>query len=1417
MYRMHEKGTQMSKSSRTVRPPLHCIGVAGPARLRTSPGTGAHFYTRLRSFILAAFTVALYLVCLAMGTASAMVAHNYVRQITEVPATGPHGEKVTAPSKFYFFTGSAVVSGGLLVSDERSRVSRLDRFSVSTGAFESQIADSDEGPGELAIGNGVAEGDVGSEPAVYLGSGDVLGVYHPSGGLLTEWTGADTPAGAFGKVEGVATDESGLDWASGDVYVASGRRNTNDQAEQNAVFVYAHQPGLGESSPVAELLGTCSSPGMSCPGGEVPFTGVQGVAVDQANGDVLVADEHAVDVFEPVSGMTGVYSYLYSITGPDKGSSFELSVGGVAVDGTDGDIYVWEAEGNPKIVYEFSVEGEHALLGHLTGTPSAGPFSDVSTVAVDPNSHDVFVGDVNSKRGAGVVDVFGGNVVIPDVAVGVPSSLTPTSATLNGTVNPDDAGEVSCEFEYGTSTSYGQRAKCAPEHVANGATTVAVHSGSVTGLRSGTTYYYRLDATNGSGTNTGQGPEDVGEFTTPGPQIVEESVSDIASSSATLGAGIDPHGTDTSYYFQYGPSTEYGTDVPAVPGEAIGSGSAEVPVEQHVQTGLQPGTLYHYRVVTVSQFAGKTEELEGADQTFITQTAGWSSLPDSRQWELVSPPNKHGALLEPIGEQWVIQAAASGQAISYVANVPTEAEPSGYSNLVQVLSTRGPGGWQSRDLTVPHSGPTSDSVGEGEEHRFFSEDLSLSVVQPFGGFAPLSSEASEQTPYLQTSYLSGNVDEPCLPTTMSCYRPLVTGEPGYANVPPGTVFGGSMFPAALEEPCPPAIYCGPHFISATPDAGHVVVSSLVALTKTEAPRGGLYEWSADRPASEQLSLVTLLPPEEGGRAVDGSTLGAGADNENARNAISSDGSRVFWSSLNQPEDHLYMSEPVTERTLRLDTPEPECLAKHECGEGTAKVRFQIASSDGSRVFFTDTGRLTSDSGSGSGPGPDLYECTMVEGPGGPKCDLSDLTPLSPGGESAGVQGAVIGIGEEGCDVGSGGECNVYFVADGVLAPGATPGNCSAAGGICNLYVRHNGTTRFIATLSGQDNLSSGDSPDWSDGDLVDMTARVSPNGQWLAFMSDRELTGYDTHDAVSGKQDEEVYLYNVLTGRTSCASCDPTGARPIGVIRGGGVGGSGEGEGPRDMQLVGGDGNWGPRSWFAANVPGWTPFELGSSRYQSRYLSDEGRLFFNAIDPLVPQAVNGTWDVYEYEPEGVGPGGARCGPAAASGSDVFKAARVYEVEGERGEESAGCTALISSGGSAHESAFLDASDTGGDVFFLTTSKLAPQDYDNAYDVYDAHECTSSSPCPMPVAQSPECTTADACRAAPTPEPSIFGAPPSATFSGIGNLTPNPSSSAAKPKAKPLRCRKDFEKKRGKCVRKPKSRKAGRASDDRRAR
>ena len=427
-----------------------------------------------------------------------------------------------------------------------------------------------------------------------------------------------------------------------------------------------------------------------------------------------------------------------------------------------------------------------------------------------------------------------------------------------------------------------------------------------------------------------------------------------------------------------------------------------------------------------------------------------------------------------------------------------------------------------------------------------------------------------------------------------------------------------------------------------------------------------------------------------------------------------------------------MRDMTRKETVQLDTAEPGA----EGGLGTAE--FQTASEDGSRVFFTDTQRLTIGS-TASGRTPDLYEFELAGGGGPLVGKLTDLTVDTDAGESADVLGTIPGASEDGS--------YAYFVANGVLGDGAehgaTRGNCKEAGSpalkTCNLYVAHydgtSWTTTFIAALSGED------APDWADGqaDLTDLTSRVSPSGRFLAFMSERSLTGYDNRDTNSGEPDEEVFLYDANSDRLVCASCNPTGARPSGVF-----------DSLEHEPIGAGDRVW-TGHWLAGNIPGWTPSRLGGALYQSRYLSNGGRLFFNSSDTLVPQDTNGLENVYEYEPPGVGD--------CEGSSETFS------------ERSGGCVGLISSGTSSEESAFLDASASGDDVFFLTTSPLVPQDVDSSYDVYDAHVCSASAPCAASSTGPPPCATADSCRVAPALQPGIFGPSGSATFSGAGNVAP----------------------------------------------
>jgi hypothetical protein len=842
-----------------------------------------------------------------------------------------------------------------------------------------------------------------------------------------------------------------------------------------------------------------------------------------------------------------------------------------------------------------------------------------------------------------------------------------------------------------------------------------------------------------------------------GPPVVEEeAVLNVAGTSATFQAKINPEGSETTYRFEYGTSAAYGSSVP-VPDGIAGSGTAGVTVSAHPQD-LLPSTEYHYQVVAV--VASRGETVPGGDGTFITQPAGGEfALPDGRQWELVTPPNKHGAMITPLPGAAPIQAAADGGAMTYQTNIPSEDGLPGYALEEQVLSRRGVQGWGSRDIGFPHEGATGISCRP--EYQFFARDLTSALAFPECSQERtilLSSEASEQTPYIRREALcEGSA------SASECYRPILTGKEGVADVPPGTKFAGRPLSLFIE--------------AATPDLSHVAM----AYSGEGLPM--LFEWSADAPPSEAIQPINVLPESEGGGQVIG-YVGAHSFGglKGNRNAISNDGSRVVWS--NEPEGSftgpLYLRDMIKRETVRLDVQQPGVPSG-----GKPFPLFQIATPEDSKVFFTDFDReqrLTPQSGTA---GRDLYECEIVERAARLACDLTDLTPETEG-HAAFVQKSVLGASEDGS--------YVYFAAGGVLGDGAQHGavedpceneNACAA----NVYEYHDGKITFIAALSAED------ANDWDGtstaGNITDLLARVSANGRYLAFMSSTSLTGYDNRDAINGHPDQEVYLYDAVAKRLVCASCNPTGSRPVGVPTEEFL--SSEEKESRE-NVVGVLNLAGLPTWIAANLPP-SNLMLGQfSLYQPRALSDSGRLFFNSSDALVAQDINDQEDVYEFEPVGTG--------GCTASSSTF------------GVRSGGCVSLISSGSSPEESGFMDASENGGDVFFMTSSRLTPQDYDTSYDIYDAHECTPSVPCvPVPVALPP-CASGDACKGAPSPQPSIFGAPASATFAGAGNATPPSGSRVVKGKsltrAQKLQralkeCHRRPKRKRGMCERRARKR------------
>ncbi len=1183
---------------------------------------------------------------------------------------------------------------------------------------------------------------------------------------------------------------------------------------------------------------TCTVYGPGTGDGEL--NGPQGLAVNESSGDVYVADRgsHRIERFTAHGSFIavwgwgvsdGVGEYEVCTTACQAGTAGsgegQLSLpGGVAVDNdpsspSHDDVYVADA-GNESIE-KFSATG--AYIGQLKEASPGELLSGITGVSVDPNgelwvaytggkSFSQKVADFNDAISNGFIagrqlTSEEGAFLNPGFAVATDDNLYVDLAGYGGeglVMEFDSNGAVLNErFEReessGDISGIGVEATSGDVYVDNlttvarfgpeGTTIEEFGSGHLTGgtgvgVNGSTETVYVADPST----------DVVDAFTPvpPGPPTVEsEWASDVASSSATFSTQINPDGESAEYHFEYdtleytpnGP--EHGPAVP-LPAGAVGSGCAgagcfEVQqVSVHVQHGLSPGKPYYFRVVAHNNLG----TVYGPEQAFTTRPATVGNLPDGRQWEMVSPPDKHGAALRGApdgpGVGGTIEAAADGGAITYLATGPVEpgaeGEPTG--QFVQLLSWSGANGkWSTHDIATRHEAMTGSDSGYDAmngEYPFFSEDLAFAVAEPAGATL-LSPLASERTPYLRSQALC---ESPA--AAAECFTPLATAKEGSADVTSGAAFGVSS-----GDP----LYGEVATAGATPDLRDVVLYSGVPLRAGETGPG-LYEWSAAESTAARLQPVGVLP--EGQRAacagLGAGSHGAGNGGDDVRGAISNDGSRIVWTETEGSgcgETHLYLRDMAKRQTVQLDVVQNGASG----GASAPDPVFQTANAAGSRVFFTDDQALTTNSGA-TEANPDLYVCEIVEVAGVDECTPADLTPGSPT-RHADVQGQVVGIAEDGT--------YVYFVADGALAANATQGTCrtpAEPSELCNLYVEHyNGreweSPRLVAELSGED------ANDWAPGVAGPiMTARVSPDGHWLTFMSDRSLTSYDNSDAVSGKPDEEVYLYDdAKPGRVVCASCDPTGARPAGVLME-----------SSNARLVDGAERWHGR-WLAASLPEWEEIHTISTRYQPRYLSNSGRLFFNSPDELVSQAKNGAWNVYEYEPAGFG----SCTESSAT----------------YGTRSGGCVAPISSGESSEESAFLDASESGEDAFFLTSAKLTQQDTESVYNLYDAHVCKATSPCPTQPASTPAaCESAPTCKAPRAAATSLVPLA-SLTLSGVGNLAPQVTGTpnketAAEVRAELLRkalnrCKKKLRRSRKKRRKSQKMLRKARAACERQAR
>lgn len=603
-------------------------------------------------------------------------------------------------------------------------------------------------------------------------------------------------------------------------------------------------------------------------------------------------------------------------------------------------------------------------------------------------------------------------------------------------------------------------------------------------------------------------------------------------------------------------------------------------------------------------------------------------LPDCRAYEQVSPVEKNGLDAVTLEPQQPVQSSAcepdQACTLAYMNVGAAFAGASGNDIDDAYLAFRDASGWQTTPLTPPTIGAPPSSISHIT--YAFSSDLSQAIMR-----VPLQ-QLTEGAP---AGVYNLYVRQP-----NGAYT-LIT-----ANAP-------------LE---PPEEGCGvcfkledlPVFAGASAGFGHVIFEDNGRLVP-DAPGGrGHHVESLYESSGGTVHLVGVFP--DGSIPSAGSSPGGGLKvvsehSGELEHAISEDGSHVIFEAdadggppdpQQEGETELYDRIDGAE-TVELSAPgpgaEPEhCeTEEHDCSPQPAQ--FWAASADGSLVYFTSPAALTRESFTGTesisgAQRSDLYRYDFHTNRLTNVIAAADPTAQAAGASVLGV----VGASEDGS--------YVYFVAEGALAAGAE-------GGRPNLYVWHAGeaegagSVSFIAKLAPpsvpeEENLEEfffsasfpyrSDILDWSS-DPRASQAYVTPSGTHLAFMSSEPLTDYDNEIPTDEGPvlDHEVFEYSAEGGQLVCASCDPSGAPPLGdAFIGAGL-----------------------------NERASTPF------HQPRALSNDGsRLFFTSPDPLVPGVAGGAEKVYEYEDGGVQPiSGGQAGEddvfldASASGDDVFFATR----------------------------------------------------------------------------------------------------------------------------------------------------------------